>query len=102
MSGGDPPQSPPVDAVGSEADRPVEHQAVRRLLHWPVGEHRAVENLLRDVRVASDDDTRLAEAEGHEPPGSAGRRGGGDAAVGEGRHEAHAAEQRETFRSGNH
>lgn len=90
MCGCDTTKGAPVHAVGSEADGAAEHQAVSRLFYGPVGKNRAVEDLFRDVWVGGDDDSCLAEAEGHEPLGVEPVGNGCELAVSEARHEVHA------------
>lgn len=102
MGGGNSTQGAPVDAVRSEPDGPVEHQAVGGLFDGAVGEDGAVENLTCHVRVARDDDSGLAEGEGHEAFGVAGAGHGGDFAVGQGGHEGHAADERQASGAGNY
>lgn len=62
-------QGSPVDTVRGETDGAVEHEAVGGFLDWAISEDRALENLFGHVRVAGDNGSRVAEAEGHEPGG---------------------------------
>lgn len=96
MRRGDSPESSPVNPVGSEPDRSIEHQAIGGLFDRTVGEGRAVENLLRYVRVASDHHPGLAEAVSHEPLGADPRRRRGEPAVSQISHEVEASEDGES------
>lgn len=103
MIGSDSPQGAPVESIRSKTNCSIEHQAVSGLLDGSISEDGAVQDLPGDVGVARHDDSRVAEAVGHEAAGVACGGGGGDAAVGEGGgHERDAAQEREASGTRNH
>lgn len=99
MSGSDAAESAPVDAVRSEADGSVEHEAVSGFFDRTVSKSRMVEDLPGDIMVGRDDDTSVAKAESHEPVCMHGLRYVSKVAVSKGMHEVDAANYRETFRT---
>ena len=99
MRGGDPPEGSPVNSVGSEPNCSVEHQTVSRLLHRTISKHGAVQNVFRNIRIASNDNPSLAQAESHKPLGSTGLRRRSNPVVGKAGHKLHTPNHRKTSRT---